>query len=363
VEGSRFWASSEFLLWWTKGVPVNTPLITRGLNPFGPDSGELGAANTAVLLGGQSYDSSTRYGGRFTIGGWLNADHTLGLEGNYLFIAPRSIVHSVSSNGSANSPTLAFPFFDPTTGMESSVAFAVPGLFSGSSFLRLTNRLQSGELNLLGELVRTNNLNLTGLVGFRYVNFTESLDFQQGNVGIPGGGADGQIFTAFDTFRTTNNFYGGQLGLRGSYRLGNFSFEGTGKIALGSMNQAVTINGVTSAVFPDGFTLANVTGGTFAQGTNIGNHTRSVFCAVPEGDVKIGYNITHALQCYVGYSFLYLSDVARPGTAIDHRINTTQAPFQGGAAGALVGPPLPAFSFHRSDFWAQGINFGLQFSF
>jgi Putative beta barrel porin-7 (BBP7) len=359
----RMWASTEFLLWWTKKAPVNTPLLTNALDPNDPTSGAIGSANTSVIFGGQSYDLNTRYGGRFTIGGWLDSAGIIGLEGSYLFISPKSITRTASSDGGPTSPVLAFPFFDPNLGQETSLQFVVPGNLAGTSYLQIRNQLQAAEINFVATLVRTDKLNLTGLAGFRYVNFKESLDFQQGNAGIPGGFAQGQQFSSLDSFRASNNFYGGQFGLRGDYCLGNFFIEGTAKVALGTMNQAMDINGTTNAVFPDGSMLVNATGGTFAQSTNIGHHTHNAFCAVPEGDLKVGYNLTRSIQAFVSYNYLYLSNVARPGVGIDHNVNPTQAPFQGGNPGTLVGPTVPAFSFQRSDFWAQGVSFGLQFKF
>jgi putative beta barrel porin BBP7 len=359
----HFWSDAEFLLWRTKNVPVTTPLVTQATNAADPTSGALGSANTRILLGGQSYGLDTRYGGRFTVGTWFDDDHILGAECNYLFIANQSTTRSVSSDGSANSPILAFPFRDVTTGKESALQFTAPGIFSGGASLRLRDQIQGGEINLLGTVVRTDTLRLMGLAGFRYINFTENLDLAQGNVGVPGGVAAGQAFDTFDHFHAANNFYGGQLGLRSQYQLGKFVIEGTGKVALGFTNQSVNVGGTTNAVFPDGTKLVNVTGGTFALGSNSGNHSRSPFGVVPEADLKVGYNVTSRIQCFVGYTFLYLNNVARPGTMIDHNLNTSQSPAFGGSASQLVGTPAPAFSVNRSDFWAQGVNFGVQFKF
>jgi hypothetical protein len=47
--------------------------------------------------------------------------------------------------------------------------------------------------------------------------------------------------------------------------------------------------------------------------------------------------------------------VARAGSLIDLGVNTTGLP-----PGPLVGPARPAFAFHSSDFWAQGLDFGVE---
>jgi len=345
------------LLWWTKKIPVNTPLLTQATNPADPTSGALGSPNTAIVLGGQSYDPGTRYGGRFTLGGWLDSEANIGLEANYLFISPESTTQTVGSPGTPGSPVFAFPFFNVVTGAEGRGILATPNTDS----LRLSNQLQGGELNVVGRLLRTPNLSLSGLFGFRYINLQENLGFAE-TFGSPAN------FTGSlqDSFRATNNFYGGQLGLRGEFRWGNFFVEGTGKVALGCVQQVVDVNGSSSEAFPGrgaGFVYTNAPGGFFAEPTNIGHHSQNAFCVVPEVDLKLGCNITRDIQAFVGYSFLYLSDVARPGTTIDHNVNLSQSPTFSGVPTTLVGPAAPTFSFSRSDFWAQGINLGLQFKF
>ena len=100
--------------------------------------------------------------------------------------------------------------------------------------------------------------------------------------------------------------------------------------------------------------------GLLAQPTNVGRTKHSSFAAVPEVGLKIGYQFTDHLRVTVGYDFLYWSRVARPGQQIDTLVNTSQLLRQGGAA---VVPANPARIFHDTDYWAQGINLGLEFNF
>ncbi len=365
----RIWGGAEALMWWTKSTPVNTPLLTSALVPFAidPTAGQIGSANTSVLLGGQSYDlGGPRLGGRFTLGGWLDSEDRIGIEANYLYIAPRTITRAVNSDGSPGSLALAIPYFDVNAGSEASFNFTgnAPGFIgAGGAFLRLSNELQGGEFNFVGRLVRNQNLSLDGLLGFRYVNFSEDLEFASGNVTPLNGG----FYTTLDNFHASNNFYGGQVGLHSEYRLGNFFIEGTAKVALGSMQQIVDVSGSSNSGFappsPAIFNYIGAPGGWYAQPTNIGQRTHYAFAVVPEADLKFGYNITRNIQAFVAYNYLYLSDVARPGTLLDHTANTTQNATFSGFPNTLTGPPAPNFSFNRSDFWAQGINFGVQFKF
>jgi len=66
----------------------------------------------------------------------------------------------------------------------------------------------------------------------------------------------------------------------------------------------------------------------------------------------------------VGYSFLYISGVARPGDQIDRAINPNQAPAITVAnPPPLNGPSRPAFPAADSDFWAHGVNLGVRLRF
>jgi hypothetical protein len=355
----RFWGSAEYLLWSTKAVPVPTPTITAATNIANPTSGQLGSPDTAVLLGGQSYSMIARSGGRFTIGTWLDPAALLGIEGTYLFIAPTTTLRAVSSNGTV---PIGLPFFDVTTGSEGFAPLAIPGLQSGAAFLGLTNRLQSGEFNGTVRLLGVGRLALSGLVGFRYIDFQEDLNF--GFAARAGDAAPlpGAHFDGFDRFNVNNNFFGGQVGLRGEYRAGSWFVSATGKCALGNVDQTASVSGGFAAFAPTiPFPPTSFTGvgGFYALPTNMGQHTHSAFAVAPEGTVNIGYEFGPRLCVFAGYSFLYINNVERPGTAIQHAVNTSVSPGFVGAGGTLVGPAVPSFVFTRSDFWAQGVNFGV----
>ena len=77
---------------------------------------------------------------------------------------------------------------------------------------------------------------------------------------------------------------------------------------------------------------------------------------------NIGYQLTPQIKLFAGYSLLWFSTVARAGEQIDPVGNTTVFPILSGN-GPLVGPARPAFRFVESDFWAQGLNFGVEVAF
>lgn len=96
------------------------------------------------------------------------------------------------------------------------------------------------------------------------------------------------------------------------------------------------------------------TGGLYSQPTNLGSHRRGEFAVVPEIGVKLGYQLTDHVALTFGYSFVDLSNVLRPGDQIDRSINFVPP---------ATGTTHPAFAFHGSDYWAQGINFGVAFRY
>ena len=80
----------------------------------------------------------------------------------------------------------------------------------------------------------------------------------------------------------------------------------------------------------------------------------------------LGYKLTDWARAFAGYTIVYASDVLRPGLQFDPGINPTQAPaINGGGASinTFVGSPRPQVNFNTCDFWAQGLNLGIEFSY
>lgn len=96
--------------------------------------------------------------------------------------------------------------------------------------------------------------------------------------------------------------------------------------------------------------------------SNIGSHEQDQFAFVPELGVNIGLQLTRRFKARVGYSFLWVSSVARAGEQIDPVVNVTQFPILS-ANGPLVGPARPSVKFADTDFWAHGLNFGFEVTY
>jgi hypothetical protein len=177
-----------------------------------------------------------------------------------------------------------------------------------------------------------------------------------------GGSAGRAGVVGIDSFRTHNDFYGGQLGVKGEWEMGRAFVNVAGKVALGDSHEQVNVVGLSTVTPPGGPTRV-AAGGLLALPTNIGTVRRDAFAVVPEGAINVGYRITDHVRAFVGYTFLYYSDVARPGDQIPTSLNGTQVPTNSQTLGRLIGAPIPQPSLRSSDFWAQGLNFGVEFRF
>ena len=348
----RLWLRAEALYWWTKASPLPVPIVTQG-SPADAFPGALGQPGTSVLIGDQTVDFGGRGGGRFTLGFSLDAAQVWALEGSYFFLANASVTQGVTSDGGPGSPLFAFPFFDPTLPGENSTFISDPGFFAGDARLTVTNFLQGLDVNLVHNLQSANGIRFDLLGGFRWVNLQENLSFVTDSPSVPPNAPD--FFHTFDRFNANNNFYGGQLGLRASYDNSRLFFNATGKLALGGTVENIFVNGGTITSF------GSAPGAYLTQPTNMGSFSSSQFAVVPEVNLNFGVRLSPWASIVVGYSFLYISSVARPGDQIDRVINPTQSSaITGSFPAGLSGPARPALSIHDTDFWAQGLNFALE---
>jgi hypothetical protein len=79
--------------------------------------------------------------------------------------------------------------------------------------------------------------------------------------------------------------------------------------------------------------------------------------------VKVGYRFRDRSRFYVGYNFLYLSEAVRPGDQVDTTVDPSQVPLLGRASAGDVMAARPAPVLARSDFWVQGLIFGLEYRY
>jgi hypothetical protein len=355
----RFWLRTDYLFWWVKQGQA-PPLVTTG-SPTDPLPGALGQPGTTVLFGG-ALDSEEHSGMRLTAGWWLGDTHTFGLEAGYFFLGTRAANFGTSSTDAPGAAVLARPFFDVLAGREDASLSAFPGLASGTVTVAAPTYLQGGEVNFLWAFRQEDCLRLDLLAGFRYLELYEALDVGE-SVQVDAGAPvfPGSAIAVADHFGTLNNFYGGQVGVRARRRAGAWDLEAAVKVALGDSHEVVSINGST-VITPPGQPAQAFPGGLLALPSNSGRFGNNAFAVVPEAEVNLGFRVTRWLRAYLGYTFLYWSDVVRPGDQVERDLNRQQIPTSR-VFGPVTGPALPAFTRTKTDFWAQGLTFGLEFRY
>jgi Putative beta barrel porin-7 (BBP7) len=171
-------------------------------------------------------------------------------------------------------------------------------------------------------------------------------------------GFGGSNVTLQDEFRTVNDFYGGQVGAEAGVQFGPLMIDFRCKIALGQMQQVADVNGATDLLNP-GRVDDLLSWGPICPAQQHRPPSARRACLHPRVGLNVGVQLTRHLKLFVGYSFLWISTVARAGEEIDPVINVSQFPIRSGD-GPLVGRARPAPRFHGTDFWAQGLNFGLE---
>jgi hypothetical protein len=314
----------------------------------------------SVLIGNQDVDLSGRGGGRFTLGFSLDDAQTWAFDAGYFFLASTSVSQEVSSDGGPGSPQLNFPFINSNTSLPGSSPISNPGIFAGDAVLTVQSFVQGLDANLLRNISSVDGVRFDVLGGFRWLNLQETLTFITDSPDLPPVGPD--LFHTFDRFSANNNFYGAQIGARVSYDNTRVFMNAVGKLALGATVEDVAVNGGTFTNFGGSFISAP--GAYLTQASNIGNQSRSQFAVIPEVNLNFGIRMTPWASFIVGYSFLYVSSVARPGDQIDPVINPNQSPAIGGNfSGIPSSPPHPALTIRDTDFWAQGLNFALEFRY
>ena len=359
----RLWFTGDYLLWWTKGAPLPQPLISVG-SSGDPTPGALGQPNTRVIYGQGTADFGAFSGVRLGLGGWFDANRQWGAEASG-FATGRNASRGAFSSDGTNDRALGQPFINPTTG-EEAYSTSLNGVIAGSISASTSSQLYGWELNLLRNVVRGDGGDLSMLVGFRHIGLIETLGVKstilqlQPNilsfVGVPINMGD-RIFTR-DSFRASTNFYGPQIGGKVSFSKNRFGVDFIGKVALGDSQEIYSLNGSTTLIPAAGGGNTTVPGGILVQSTNSGRYFRDCFAVAPEANLNLHYDVTSWARINLGYTFLFISNVARPGLAVDRTIDPGRVPSDQ-SFGLGTTTNSPGFIFRDAAYWAQGINLGL----
>lgn len=388
---TAFWIRGDYLLWYVtrQSLPA---LVSQA-----PTAAQLPLNRGGqVIYGNNEVPTADLNGMRASLGFWFPRHCDWGMDVTYFFIGNRRDNFFASSNGT---PALGRPIIDsaptrvvggqvvqnPLLGQPNAQIVAQAGI-PGDIAVDTNTRFWNIDANLRRKLCCGPNFWLDGLVGFRHLQLEDWVTITE-NIGPrlgPVYQADNTLVQ--DSFATQNIFNGGQVGLEAEWRFRpRWTLGGRVKVAAGNMHQSININGfttLTNAVFDTRAIPGQETqsGGLLAQGTNIGQHTVDRFTVIPEVGVKLGLDITPHLRLYAGYDLMFISNVVRAGEQIDLRVNRSQNAFSGytpanaplgtvvqtnGTPGVLTpgSPPVPSVLYTTSEFWAQGVNFGLEYRY
>jgi hypothetical protein len=361
----RFYVQPELLLWWTRSaqIPVlaTTSTATQTNAALRQGFGFLGDPFTRNLIGPGSLGDTFRPGFRIRAGAWADDCGTVGIDGSFFFLGRRSGATTISS---AQTPVITRPFFapNPEVAGEFGEAVALPGSSVGTLSVANHSSLWGMDANLRRALCRQCDFRAEVFAGYRFLSLNEGLGITESIVAVPGNPfqAPGTLSLVQDNFETRNRFNGGQLGAVAERQWGRFSVALRTSVALGVTHQELDITGA-QLVMPPGQPATTFTGGLLAAGPNLGRFSRDRFGVVPEVGINFGYWLTPYLKAYAGYNFLYWSNVIRPGDQIDRVVDLTFVPNT-----PMMNPPTfsgqfrPQPLFRQTDFWAQGIQFGLE---
>ncbi len=382
----RFYGGLEYLLWSVKGAPLSVPLVATG--PLSNKSGFLINSNTTILYGAsfppasggndtQNFPMSS--GGRLTFGYWLDDAQRLGVEASGFILQRSSAGFDIAGDPTTGLPGLRVPVFNNVTYLtggrctplvpgtpcstgptEDGVPIDVQGQLHGSVSITNTLDLWGADAVAVLPFYRSGTLQISGLAGLSYLELSEGFNLTASLAGLPTSPLyAGQSGTAVDEFDTRNQFLGAVLGLRASTAWGPLSVELTGRVAMGVTHEVLEVSGFYQD-FNAPFASSSGPYGIFAMPANEGRFTSNEFAAVPQAQIKLGYDVTPSVRITVGYDALYISNVIRPGDQINRDIPKGQTFQQDGTPASTTSP---ASLFKTTDFYAQGLNAGVMVRF
>lgn len=376
----------EYIGWQLQKGPLAVPLVTTTTNVNAGSFGQLGNANTVILVnsGDHAIDYGSYSGGfRLTAGLAIGYLPPIELSG---FSIRRNV--TVFSGGSLSNPTqlLAFPFQDVQpaaiipgsggVGTETAAVISVPlgsPVGGQGGIINITSDLSfwGFEANAFLCLCDADVLHIDFIGGYRHMHLSETLNYYT-QVGGAGGGVlfnganlPANIFSSStsDTFGTTNSFDGGQIGFRGILNLGRWAFFSDIKCAMGNSYENINVSGASTlnqTVAGRGLQATN--GGLLALPSNSGSRSTNQFAFVPEATMSLSFQLADCIRFFGGYDVLYWSRVLRPGDAVSNVIDSRQIPTSANFANATYNGPISP-PLQQRGFLAQGFFIGMEFGF
>jgi hypothetical protein len=306
----RWWVSPTLEFAWLPSKPAPGALQLRVPAPSGGIPGPI------LPVGGRTAATS-QSGFGLNLGVWLDKSNTRGIDASLFTLSGGDSTFT----GFAPAMLLLFP---KGTDRSAPRVFLFPagtpivGLFPAT----LSTWFITADVNYRHNLYCDPNARLDLLAGYRYAFVQDEL--------FLGDSPDG----SHDDYRrnrlaVSNPFHGGQIGLAGEYRGERLFVSGAAKVAFGAVSPEVCATGMFRGAEGE-------TADGFARLTALRDTSGSRFAVLPTLNVRVGTQVRDHARLFVGYSFHYLSQVARLGDALS--------------------PAATSLAF--TDFWVQSFNLG-----
>ena len=308
----HFWASADYAFAWIRGKSLPPLATTSPPGTAQGAAGVLGVASTSVLIGGEPITQDLRSMGRLNFGMWFGPDKQYGVAAGAFVTDSKGTTFVAASDGST---IIARPFTDAATGTPTAVLTAYPGISSGSVNVSAAMQTFCGaNLDFAGQFCSflDSGVHVNALIGYRYLHYGESLAMQQ-TLNATGGAfmVPGTQIVSSDSFQTTNNFHGCEVGLHSEIAGERWSLGLLTKLAAGDLRREIMINGSTLATVPGVGAISGL-GGIYAQSSNIGNYFHDSFVVAPELGLDFSYEVCAHVRLPPGL-FIPVLAGSRPG--------------------------------------------------
>ena len=349
---SRWFGSAELLLMFRRGDRPPA-LVTTGSDANDDTAGELGQADTQILVGGDSIFKDVTAGGRLQLGTWLDDQQSRSLVFRGWFAGEESFGFARSQD---TLPVIARPFLNASGNQpeaQDTQLVVFPDRASGSLSIQGDSNVYGADVSVRQLWYGQHGIEVDFLYGYQFLRLDENLTISTSSVSLDDDFAPlGSTLAIRDQFDIENEFHGGQVGLASRARHGCWSFQSLTKVAFGSLGRTADLQGATTTGI-DG-TVATSSEGLLVRDTNSGKRTDHTFGWVPEIDLTVGWHRFPQWEVTFGYHVTAVSDALQVSGAIDPNlaVNLTDP---------LVGREAPSNAFRYDTFYVQGLHFGLEY--
>ena len=395
----EFWGG--YTLWFNKNQGTPYPLLSTSAPGQG---GVPGASSTLILAGGTPVNYGVISGLQLGASFYGDDERRFGMLVNGFYTGNNTSTSKWSmtgngpnGDGSLGIPVLARPFIDTTYG-GTALVVSGPGIGPASAIVTTSSQTWGVSNSAIWNVYRSAPgekwyVSTDFLLGYRFTELRETYAVSTDTsvnamtstpvfstspttgfpvlsgimttpVVVPVGGvivtSPGQVAIQ-DRFTTANLFNGTTVGFRNEMRYGMFSLDTIAQIGLGDMHQVLEISGYTyveNTTTPTRIgAVGTAYGGLLANASNIGRYAHDDFAVLPEVTANVGVNLTQSLTAYVGFNFMYMNHVIRPGDQMNPVVDSTSIPLSAnyGASGSV---PAGRNLMVQTDYWLMGVNFG-----